>query len=142
MRKNNILEMATMFANAAEDREDLAVCVCALKDDKVLAVARRGTTDEWGLPGGKVEVHEDPKDAIVREVQEEAQISINKELLTPVFTRNDADGFFVITYLYQENITEVPEQGDAGPARWVTWDDLLKGPFGEYNARLKSTLGI
>ena len=30
----------------------LACTLCVVKDDKVLAVCRRGTTDDWGLVGG------------------------------------------------------------------------------------------
>lgn len=135
-----LFEMVRKFADATKPPRQ-AVCVCALKGDKVLAVARRGTTDEWGLPGGKVDSGEDPLEALVREVWEEAHIKLDKTKLEPVFCRIDHP-FFVTTYLYSGDIDEKPEQGDAGPAGWVSWDQLLSGPFGEYNARLKQKLGF
>jgi 8-oxo-dGTP pyrophosphatase MutT (NUDIX family) len=135
-----LFEMVRKFADTTKPPRQ-AVCVCVLKGDKVLAVARRGTTDEWGLPGGKVDSGEAPLEALVREVWEEAHIKLNKNKLELVFSRIDHP-FLVITYLYSGDIDDEPEQGDAGPAGWVTWDQLLSGPFGEYNARLKDKLGL
>jgi 8-oxo-dGTP pyrophosphatase MutT (NUDIX family) len=123
------------------DNLRLAVCVCIIKDAKVLAVARRGTTDDFGLIGGKVEPGEDPIDALVREVIEEANIHLDKTKLIKVFERIDQQ-FNVITYLYNGVVEETPTQGDAGPAAWVTWEQLIGGPFGKYNAKLKETLGL
>ena len=119
----------------------LGVCLCALKGDKVLAVARRNSVDQWGLPGGKIEPGESMIDALVREVQEETRIVLDKNKLRPVFSRVD-DSFFVVTYFYQGKIEEKPRQGDAGPVEWVTWDQLIIGPFGIYNSRLKARLGL
>lgn len=119
-----------------------SVCVCAIREDgKVLAVARRGTTDQWGLPGGKVEPGESPFDALMREVWEESFIKLDKDKLVPVFGRID-DQFFVVTFLYNGTIKDTPKQGDAGPAAWVTWEQLIEGPFGKYNAKLKEALGL
>lgn len=118
-----------------------SVCVLAVQDSKILAVARRGTIDQWGLPGGKVDPGEDAIDALVREVFEESFIKLDKDKLVPVFSRRD-DKFFVSTYIYNGTIEDAPKQGDAGPAAWVTWDELLTGPFGVYNAKLKETLGL
>lgn len=118
-----------------------AVCLCAIKEDRVLAVARRGTKDEWGLPGGKVNPGETNLEALVREVKEETNINLDQSLLEPVYERIDPP-FFVTTFLYHGNINDVPEQGDAGPATWITWDELIKGPFGKYNLNLKNKLGI
>lgn len=140
MGKIDILfEMARKYAKDVEPRQ--AVCVCALKGDKVLGVARRGTVDEWGLPGGKVDPGEAPLEALVREVQEEAHIKLDKTKLEPVFERTDFP-FKVITFFYHGDIDEVPKQGDAGPAKWITWNDLLTGPFGQYNEKLKMKLGL
>lgn len=128
---------ATYPEHLTLERANQAVCVCAIKNDKVLGVARRGTMDEWGLPGGKVDPGEDPIEALVREVQEETHISLDKTKLEFVFERLDAS-YHVCTYLYHADIEDIPEQGDAGPAQWITWNDLLSGPFGEYNQKLKN----
>jgi ADP-ribose pyrophosphatase YjhB (NUDIX family) len=139
---NNDLKLESSFLAGNPNALILSVCVCAIREDgKVLAVARRGTTDQWGLPGGKVDPGEDAVDALVREVWEESFIKLDKNKLVPVFNRKDAK-FFVITYLYNGTIKDIPKQGDAGPAAWVTWEQLIGGPFGKYNAKLKETLGL
>lgn len=126
----------------AGDLRKKSVCLFALnKEGKVLAVARRGTTDAWGLPGGKVDLGEDMIEALVREVYEETYIKLDADKLEPVFERVDPP-YFVVTYSYKGEIKEDPRQGDAGSVGWVTWDELLSGPFGEYNARLKTKLGL
>lgn len=137
---DRLFAMARKYATAATPLRE-AVCLLALQDNRVLAVARRGTKNEWGLPGGKVDSGEDLEDALVREVREEAQITVDKNKLTPVFERFDPP-FHVTTFLYNGDIKDIPIQGDAGPAGWVRWDQLLSGPFGEYNARLKLKMGL
>lgn len=119
----------------------IAVCLLAIKNGKILAVARRGSTDQWGLVGGKVENGEIFVNALVREVFEETGLKLDKEKLKPVFSCVDGN-FEVITYLYNGLIIDSPVQGDAGPVNWVTWDQLLSGPFGLYNAKLKENLGL
>ncbi len=126
----------------AGDFRKKCVCLLALnKDGKVLAVARRGTTDDWGLPGGKVELGEGTAEALVREVYEETCINIQFDKLEPVFERVD-HSYFVVTYLYKGEIEDEPKQGDAGPVAWVTWDEVISSHFGEYNSRLKEKLGL
>jgi len=119
----------------------LAVCALIIQDTKILAVSRRGESSSWGLPGGKVEKDEAPITALIREVREETGILLEKDHLEPCFTRID-DDFLVITYMYYGSITSTPVQGDAGPVAWVTWNDLLAGPFGKYNAKLKEALQL
>ncbi len=137
---DRLFEMARKYATAATPLRE-AVCLLALQDNLVLAVARRGTKNQWGLPGGKVDPGEDHIDALIREVWEEAKISVDKDKLKPVFERFDPP-FHVTTFLYDGAMNDIPAQGDAGPAGWVSWDQLLSGPFGEYNARLKNKLGL
>jgi len=137
---DELLDKTTKFANDVHGASRDAVCVCAVKGDKVLAIARRGTEDEWGLPGGKIELGEDPVEALVREVQEEAKIDLDPGKCKPVFQRTDEAGFDVITFLYDGDVDQRPKQGDAGPAKWVTWQELFDGPFGKYNMQLYEKL--
>ena len=147
---------------------------------RILGVSRRGTTDQWGLPGGKVEKNpyhmEDPLHAIIREVQEETGLVLDGNNLHPLYARPDGD-FVVLTYYYSgdvftsesklnciskyinqssESFEGVPAKaavqdlkrilsgdlfiGDAGSIGWIKWEDLIKGPFGKYNAGLKEAL--
>jgi 8-oxo-dGTP pyrophosphatase MutT (NUDIX family) len=132
------LRLATLFSKLAERPE--AVVAVILKGDQVMGVARKGTTNQWGLPGGKVEPGEDLKEALARETQEEAHISLDKDKLEHIYETTDGP-YLAHAFLYHGSVAE-PEQGDAGPAKWVSWDDLLEGPFAEYNRAVKSILGM
>lgn len=103
-------------------------------DDHVLAVARRGTQDAWGLPGGKVDPGEDLIDCARRELREET--GVHAHSLTELYRDVDDDGFESITFL-ADGWTGDPVQGDAGPVDWITWDTLTRGPFPMYNTAVR-----
>lgn len=110
-----------------------AVCVLYVEGERVLAVARRGTTDQWGLPGGKVDPGEEPLITATRETFEEALT--RPRGLTELYCGTDGLDCAVLTYVAKE-ITSQPRQGDAGPVAFVSWDQLVDGPFGRYNAQV------
>lgn len=112
-----------------------AVCVVILNFDKVLAVSRRGELASWGLPGGKADLGETLKQALIREVKEETHCILDENLLEEIYSRKEGE-YSVVTYLYKGIVKDF-KQGDAGPVSWVTWDDLIKGPFGDYNKEVK-----
>jgi len=59
---------------------NIVVKTVVFKKDKVLILKRsdyqKNNAFEYDLPGGRLEPHEDPKEAIVRETLEEANIKI------------------------------------------------------------------
>lgn len=101
--------------------------------DRFLATTRRGTTDQWGLPGGKVDPGETQIQALVREVLEETGISIPPERLQKIYSARCGDHDCHTYYLpgvYTDRMCSV-EHGihvDVVP-RW----ELTDGPFGAYN---------
>jgi 8-oxo-dGTP pyrophosphatase MutT (NUDIX family) len=113
-----------------------AVCVLLTKGDLVLAVARRGTEDQWGLAGGKVDPGEDKKDAAIRELKEETGIVVLPQHLSPIFEREE-NGYHSTTFLYHGTAPTMDLSGDAGPVKLITWEELINGPFGKYNRELK-----
>ena len=134
MNFEKILKRAQQFRD--ETLHPRGVMLLALKNNKVLAVAHRNTTNDWEMPGGKVEPGESDLDALVREVFEETNLSIDKEKCT--FLTEDLDGETLArTYLYLGTINEIPKQGDIGPVKWVSWDELLNGHYPVYNKKLK-----
>lgn len=113
-----------------------AVCLLLCKNDLVLGVCRRGTSNDWNIPGGKVEDNETDKEALVREVFEETNLILNKNDLVFIYNRIDGE-FIVNTYLYYGSYTESQLAiGDAGNVSFITWNKLLQGTFGEYNKNL------
>ena len=47
-----------------------------IHEDKILLTQRKGVPHIWELPGGKVEVNEEPSNAAIREVKEETGYEI------------------------------------------------------------------
>ncbi len=121
-----------------------AACILICKGNKFLAVARRGTTDEWGLPGGKIDVGETPAQAASRELEEETGLQVTISDLDPVFIStcgpgSDGKTFKVVTYTTSK-YSGTLKNGDAGPVDWVDIDKLTSGPFGNYNKELFQAL--
>ena len=50
--------------------------VAVIERDGLVAMVRRRDGSGWGLPGGKVEPGETPRDAVVREVAEETGLRV------------------------------------------------------------------
>lgn len=65
------------------------VCAVILHDGKLLAM-KNHRTPYYFLPGGRVRIHEEAQDAILREVHEE--LGINAKILRPLWMNQ---GFFV-----------------------------------------------
>lgn len=57
---------------------------CFLNDAHQLLVVRKQNTCKWMLPGGKLDGAESPQQALLRELQEELQITIDTASLAPL----------------------------------------------------------
>ena len=77
------------MANPSDDSGPVQIVTAVLRDgDRVLlchrSPGRRWYPDVWDLPGGHVEQGEDPKDSLVRELQEELGITAPKPSSPPM----------------------------------------------------------
>ena len=117
-----------------------AVCVLIRhpsEADVYLAVTRRGSCFQWGLPGGKVDEGESERSAVVRETKEEVGIDLNGRMLTPIYSSMDGDDFYVTTYLYTS--VEHPSVGAVEDGLIAEWksssvlSDPTTSPFSDYN---------
>ena len=96
--------------------------------DRVLLVhrspARRWYPDVWDVPGGHVELGEDPAAALVRELGEE--VGIDADVGGEPFARVGSADFTMDVWLLDtwsgEPVNAAPEEHDA--IAWVTADDL------------------
>ncbi len=62
----------------------------------------------WGVPGGKVELNEDPEQAVKREVFEETGIQIQQPLRQLKTTYVNHDGYEFIYLMYSLDLAEKP----------------------------------
>lgn len=72
----------------------LTVVVGLIERDNKILIMRRHDPDHdqwhqrWEFPGGKIELHETPAEAIIREIKEETSLNIHSEKLLGVATHH------------------------------------------------------
>jgi len=127
-----------------------AVCVVVPREDgKLLAVSRRHSVTQWGLPGGKVDPDESFEAAAVREFHEEVGLTLPAHLLVPVYA-GPCDGdtpYWVTTYFYTgDGCLLPPLTPEAGLlVDWVSpamLTELRHGPFALYNQEAFKALAL
>ena len=97
------------------------------RDDKIYATQRGygDYKDGWEFPGGKVEPHETPEQALIREIKEEllADIKVGKKLIT---VEHDYPGFHLSMDCFWAELVndEDPVLTEHEAARWLAKDAL------------------
>lgn len=129
-------------------KQRIAVYGLILNEDKKFVIIKRAPHDSfpnlWELPGGAVDLGENPKKAIVREVFEETQLNI--KVLYPISLLNGQSvkdpTIQVIRIVYFcRQITKGPPvlSPDHSEYRWITFTKL---PPVEYTDIFTETLKI
>ena len=83
---------------------------CIFNDREEVLLQRRGDCDQWGFPGGTVELGETPQMAAVREVKEETGLDVLVGELIGIYTDFDVvcyngDQFQSILIAYELTVT-------------------------------------
>jgi 8-oxo-dGTP pyrophosphatase MutT (NUDIX family) len=116
-----------------------AACCFIQREGKILGVSRKDNPRAWGLPGGKVDFGETFEQAARRELKEETGLEAVK--LHSVFTHTLSDGYEAMTFAVEVKDFDI-QVLESGRVDWITWEELLEGPFGEYNGLLKKQLTV
>ena len=117
-------------------RQGSCVLIFGLVDGEVKVLAsERKDGSGVGLPGGHPEPSERALDAAVRELFEETGLVLPPTSLYHLYTGTEVPGYVTNCFYYPETMDPAPElqpQPGEPQARWVTWDELFEGPFGEF----------
>lgn len=115
----------------------VGIAVILLTEDKKILIGKRLNTDSgeglWGLPGGRMDLWEDPKETAVRETQEETGVTINKDNLDFVFFTNDIfkdteEHWITLYYLTRtwEGDPKLMEPDKCSEWKWINIHNLSK----------------
>lgn len=100
-----------------------------INDDKILLIKRKNDPfkDKWALPGGYVEYGETVENAVVREIHEETNLSVEIKELLGVYSSPDRDprGHTVtITFILNVKGGDIKGGDDAVDAKFFKIQDL------------------
>lgn len=112
-----------------------------IREDKVLLVKNIGL-DYWSLPGGGLEKNEDPEVCLIREVEEELKIKIDKTEYKLGEYCAKAEGKRDTVYIFVANSPtfEFKKQWEIDDAEWFTWENLPDTLSPATNRRIKEYL--
>jgi 8-oxo-dGTP pyrophosphatase MutT (NUDIX family) len=123
-----------------EERVAAGVLVQNPIDSKLYLAFKRKKSEESGvsLPCGKSEAGESPYQTAHRECLEETGWSIFLHMLEPFCAKDEKDGFTV--YIFSADLDEEmgrinPKNSNEGEPVWATSEELIAGPYGEFNRR-------
>jgi 8-oxo-dGTP diphosphatase len=118
------------------------VLVVNIENNTVLAVSRKDDKTKFGIIGGKIDPGETAIEAAVREMKEETGYEVSPKDLISVFkSYNQDNGFttetFLLPFKYFNPIKQdTIDAHETGVVKWVNWQTLFDGPFGNYNKLL------
>ncbi|MFQ3666468.1 MAG: (deoxy)nucleoside triphosphate pyrophosphohydrolase [Sphingomonadaceae bacterium] len=112
----------------------VACAVLVDADGRVLVADRPPGKDMaglWEFPGGKVEPHESPEAALVRELAEELGIETAQSCLAPCgFASHAYAGFHLVLLAFAiRKWRGVPRPREGQQLRWLSVNDLFRLPM-------------
>ncbi len=114
------------------------------REDTVLLTRDPRTPDTWELPGGRLNVDEEPKEGLRRELKEELGVDCQIEdvLFLKQFRQSNESGQLSVVLVYKAsmdpNATISVDPQEVIEFGWFTKEEVLKLPlFPEYHEALK-----
>lgn len=108
------------------------------EDGRVLAIKRRDN-GAWVQPGGIVELDEDPRDTVVREVLEETGVHVLPQELTGVY-KNMRRGVVSLVFRCAVVAGEAHPTDEAADVVWLTADEISERMEQAFAVRLLDAL--
>jgi 8-oxo-dGTP diphosphatase len=101
------------------------------EENRILMMKRSDKTEaagKWSLPGGALELNEDPTQGIKREVEEETGLIVDDLKLFDARSRTSPDNDFVVVLCYvgKADSTQVQLNWEHTDFQWVAVEDALK----------------
>lgn len=124
---NNFVKNESIIREVKENNKKMikvSLTVIFNKENKILLLKRSENTNWcpncWALVGGKIEKGEAPEDGLVREVNEETKIKLEKYKLKKIIKIND-----VLEYLYLSKVDNdsVELNGEHSDYKWYTLEE-------------------
>lgn len=104
--------------------------LCILRNGTSFLLLRRSKEPHLGkyIPiGGKLEPYETPSRAACREIQEEANITVDELKLCGIMTETSPTRFNWVNYVYIADVDNfVPSECNEGTLEWVSYDQIDK----------------
>ena len=112
-----------------------AVAVCILRSDAGFLLLHRSKAPHIGkyIPvGGRLDPHETPEQAVIREIYEEAGVIIDTVRLCGIVTETSPVDYNFVLYVYTaESDAFTPPDCDEGRLEWVQPDRIARLPIPE-----------
>jgi len=121
-------EFKSQNVNQNVDSLPKSSLVFVTKNGKILAVSRGTNMSDMNMPGGGVELNEDPSDAAIREMYEETGLMAGD--IFPIYSAV-SNGYFTTTYRVTSFSGKLRSSSEGIPS-WVEPETLLRSSYGEY----------
>lgn len=107
------------------------------KDGLVLGVSRKDDHNDFGLPGGKMDLedNDDPMATAIRECKEETGLDVTNLKLVFAIHKSGNMGFTFLGEYSGEIDYDEPHV-----VKWVPFQVLINGKFGRYNKMVSESL--
>ena len=125
----------------------MAVAAIVVREGRVLALRRAATKDAgpglWETISGRLELGEDPLDAVGREISEESglEVSIDPRPIVAYTATRGPDPMVVIVYRADHVAGDVVRSDEHDAHAWLTPDELAdRSPLAKLVAAVRSSL--
>lgn len=120
-------------------RHSVSAGGAVIREDGRLLVIRRADNGEWVLPGGVVELDEDPRDTVRREVLEETGVTIEPVRLTGVY-KNMRLGVVSLVFRCRPLSGTAHPTEEASQVAWLDRDQVTERMASAFAVRLTDAL--